>query len=183
MAMNKNRLNVLRLTISAICLALCMVLPFVTGQIPSIGSMLCPMHLPVLLCGFLCGAGYAAAVGAVAPLLRFALFGMPPLLPTGAAMCFELMTYGLVCGLAHGALPKRRASIYAALLMAMLAGRVVWGVATAFLLAAGGGALTFAAFITAAFVQALPGIVLQIVVIPAIVLALRHALPQIEMAQ
>lgn len=180
MAMNKNRANVLRLTISAICLALCMVLPFVTGQIPSIGSMLCPMHLPVLLCGFLCGPGYAAAVGAVAPLLRFALFGMPLLFPTGVAMCFELMTYGLVCGLAYRALPKRRASIYAALLMAMLAGRVVWGMASACLLAAGGGALTFAAFMTAAFVQAAPGIALQILVIPAIVLALRRALPQLE---
>lgn len=181
--MNKNRANVLRLTISAICLTLCMVLPFLTGQIPSVGTMLCPMHLPVLLCGFLCGAGYAAAVGAIAPLLRFALLGMPPLFPTGVAMCFELMTYGLVSGLAYRALPKRRASIYAALLLAMLAGRVVWGAVSAFLMAASGGALTLAAFVTAAFVQAVPGIALQIIVIPAIVLALRRALPQLEAMQ
>ena len=95
--MNK-RNNVFHLTVSAICLALCMVLPFLTGQIPQIGSMLSPMHIPVLLCGFVCGPAWAAVVGAFAPILRFALFGMPPLFPTGAAMCFELLTYGVVSG-------------------------------------------------------------------------------------
>ena len=90
-----------KLTYSAVCLALCMILPFLTGQIPQIGSALCPMHIPVLLAGFLCGPWWAMAVGAVAPLLRFALFGMPPLFPTGAAMCFELAAYGLVSGLLY----------------------------------------------------------------------------------
>ena len=86
--MNNRKTNVLSLTCAAICLALCMVLPFLTGQIPEIGNMLCPMHIPVLLRGFICGPAYAAAVGAIAPLLRFALFGMPPIFPTGAAMFF-----------------------------------------------------------------------------------------------
>ena len=89
------------LTFAAICLALCMVLPFLTGQIPEVGSMLCPMHIPVLLAGFLCGPWWAMAVGAVAPLLRFFLFGMPPLFPTGLAMCFELAAYGLASGLLY----------------------------------------------------------------------------------
>ena len=77
-----------KLVFAALLLALAMVLPFLTGQIPQIGQALCPMHIPVLLCGFLCGPWYALAVGAIAPVLRFALFGMPPLVPTGAAMCF-----------------------------------------------------------------------------------------------
>ena len=91
-ASKTTRTPVLMLVTAAICLALCMVLPFLTGQIPEIGSALSPMHIPVLLCGFLCGPAYAAAVGAVAPLLRFALFGMLPIFPTGVAMCFELAT-------------------------------------------------------------------------------------------
>ncbi len=90
-----------KLTRAAICLALCMVLPFLTGQIPQIGSALSPMHIPVLLGGFLCGPGWAAAVGFVAPLLRFVLFGMPPIFPTGLAMSVELMVYGLVSGLLY----------------------------------------------------------------------------------
>ena len=104
-----SRLNVIQLVTAALCLALCMVLPFLTGQIPQIGSALSPMHIPVLMCGFLCAPAYAAAVGFIAPLLRFALFGMPPIFPTGVAMCFELATYGLVAGVLYRRLPKKNA--------------------------------------------------------------------------
>ena len=114
-------LNTKNLVTAAVCLALCMVLP-------QIGSALSPMHIPVLLAGFLCGPWWAMAVGAVAPLLRFALFHMPRIFPTGLAMCFELAAYGLVSGLLYRTLPKRPVNIYAALTGAMLAGRVVWGV-------------------------------------------------------
>ncbi len=174
--MNK-RNNVFHLTVSAICLALCMVLPFLTGQIPQIGSMLSPMHIPVLLCGFVCGPAWAAVVGAFAPILRFALFGMPPLFPTGAAMCFELLTYGVVSGALYRMLPGKKSSIYASLIAAMLAGRVVWGAVSAVLMGASGGEFTFAAFMAGAFINAVPGIVLHIVLIPVIVLALERALP------
>lgn len=174
--MNK-RNNVFHLTVSAICLALCMVLPFLTGQIPQIGSMLSPMHIPVLLCGFICGPAWAAVVGAFAPILRFALFGMPPLFPTGAAMCFELLTYGAVSGALYRMLPGKKSSIYASLIAAMLAGRVVWGAVSAVLMGASGGEFTFAAFMAGAFINAVPGIVLHIVLIPVIVLALERALP------
>lgn len=174
--MNK-RNNVFHLTVSAICLALCMVLPFLTGQIPQIGSMLSPMHIPVLLCGFICGPAWAAVVGAFAPILRFALFGMPPLFPTGAAMCFELLTYGAVSGALYRMLPGKKSSIYASLIAAMLAGRVVWGAVSAVLMGASGGEFTFAAFMAGAFINAVPGIVLHIMLIPVIVLALERALP------
>ena len=46
------------LILAALCMALGIVLPFFTGQIPQIGGMLLPMHLPVLLCGLLCGWQY-----------------------------------------------------------------------------------------------------------------------------
>lgn len=166
---------ILRLTYAAACLALCMVLPFLTGQIPEIGSALCPMHIPVLLAGFLCGPWWALAVGAVAPLLRFALFGMPPLFPTGAAMCFELAAYGLISGVLYRKLPKRAVNVYLALIAAMLAGRVVWGIVMVVLMGLKGSAFTWAAFVAGAFVNAVPGIIVHIILIPIIVLALRKA--------
>ena len=164
-----------RMVSAAVCLALCMVLPFLTGQIPQVGSALCPMHVPVLLAGFLCGPWWAMAVGAVAPLLRFALFGMPPIFPTGVAMCFELAAYGLLSGLLYARLPKKTANIYVSLLAAMLAGRVVWGIVRVVLSGVAGEPFTWAAFMAGAFVNAIPGIVVHILLIPVIVLALRKA--------
>ena len=178
----KRKTDVLKLSLSALCLALCLVLPFLTGQIPQVGSMLCPMHIPVFLCGFLCGPLYAAAVGASAPLLRFMLFGMPPLFPTGAAMCFELMTYGAVSGLLYRYLPKKKIAVYAALLASMLAGRVVWGVVSKMLLTASGAGFTWAAFMAGAFINAAPGIILHIVLIPLVVIVLERALPSLKRA-
>ena len=176
-ASKTTRTPVLLLVTAAICLALCMVLPFLTGQIPEIGSALCPMHIPVLLCGFLCGPAYAAAVGAIAPLLRFALFGMPPIFPTGVAMCFELAAYGFISGWLYRRLPRSRASIYGALIAAMLAGRVVWGAVRAVLSVVGASPFTWAAFLSGAFTTAIPGIIVHIVLIPILVMALERALP------
>ena len=164
-----------RMVTTAVCLALCMVLPFLTGQIPQIGSALSPMHIPVLLVGFLCGPWWAMAVGAVAPLLRFTLFGMPPLFPTGAAMCFELAAYGLVSGILCRRLPKKAVNVYLALIAAMLAGRLVWGIVMVVLMGLSGSAFTWAAFMAGAFVNAVPGIIVHILLIPIIVLALRKA--------
>lgn len=156
---------------AALCLALCMVLPFLTGQVPQIGNMLCPMHFPVLVCGFVCGPLYGAAVGFAAPLFRYALFGMPPILPTGFAMCFELAVYGGVSGLLYRLLPKTRMNILVSLIAAMSAGRVCWGIVRVILTSAGQYAFTWQAFMAGAFLNAIPGIVLQIVIVPVIVLA------------
>lgn len=164
-----------RLIYAAACLALCMVLPFLTGQIPQIGSALSPMHIPVLLAGFLCGPWWALAVGAAAPLLRFALFGMPPLFPTGAAMCFELAAYGVASGLLYAHLQKKTSNIYVSLVAAMLAGRVVWGVVMAVISGVSGSAFTWGAFLAGAFLNAIPGIIVHILLIPVIVMALRKA--------
>lgn len=158
---------------AAMFLALSMVLPFLTGQIQQIGNALCPMHIPVLLCGFFCGPWYALAVGFIAPLLRFALFGMPSIMPTGIAMCFELATYGFMAGFLYKRLPKKKVFIYVALIGAMLCGRVVWGAARVVLFGLGQSEFGWAAFISGAFLNAIPGIIVQIVLIPVIVMALK----------
>ncbi len=163
------------LVLSALMLALALVLPFLTGQIPEIGGMLCPMHLPVLLCGFLCGPGWALAVGFIAPLLRYVLFQMPPIYPVGIAMCFELAAYGLVAGVFYRRLPKKLWAVYASLVTAMVAGRIVWGAVRAIISGVGGAAFTWQVFLASGFTQAIPGIILQLVLIPILVLALQRA--------
>lgn len=163
------------ITIAGLCLALAMVLPFLTGQIPQIGSALSPMHIPVLLCGFLAGGFWGLLVGAAAPLLRFALFGMPPLMPMGIAMAFELATYGLIAGLVYRMLPGKPIHVYIALVIAMLAGRVVFGTAMYLLMKSAGNVYTMQMFLSAAFIKAVPGIILHLLLIPPIVLALKKS--------
>lgn len=162
-----------KLVLTALFLALCLVLPFVTGGIPTIGNMLLPMHIPVLLCGLLCGWPYGLVIGFVAPLLRSVLFGMPPIYPVALAMAFELAAYGLIIGLVYTALHKRGlAALYGSLLVAMVGGRLVWGVAEVVLLGMAGNAFTLQAFLSGALLTAVPGIVLQLVLIPAVMVAL-----------
>jgi uridine kinase/uncharacterized membrane protein len=170
--MKTQRKLIINLSLSAMFLAMGLLLPFVTGQIPEIGSMLLPMHIPALLCGVFCGPGFGAAVGFIMPLMRSAIFTMPPLFPTATAMAFELAAYGAIIGIFIKIFKKSLGGIYASLIIAMLGGRVVWGIVTAILLNINGGAFTFAAFIAGGFANAVPGIVLQLFLIPSIVLAM-----------
>ena len=165
--------QVQNLALAALFMAAGLVLPFLTGQIPQIGSMLLPMHLPVLLCGLVCGWQYGALVGAVLPLVRYLLFGMPPVFPTGVAMCFELAAYGFLAGwlYAHSRWKCVKA-LYACLIPAMIGGRLVWGVVEVVLLGLTGSAFTWSAFLAGAVLNAVPGIILQLVFIPAFMVAL-----------
>ena len=161
------------LTLSAMFLAIGMVLPFLTGQIPQIGNMMLPMHIPVLLCGVICGWKYGAVLGFILPLIRYMVFGMPVLFPTGMAMAFEMLTYGLVIGLVYSLSRwKCIVSLYRALIAAMIAGRLVWAVAQMVLLGVSGGAFTMKMFLAGAFFNAVPGIIIQLVLIPAVMVAL-----------
>ena len=161
-----------RMVLAALVLALAYVLPFFTGQIPEIGSALLPMHLPVLLAGFIIGWRWGAVVGAAAPLFRSLTLGMPPLFPTAVCMAAELAVYGAISGLMHRILPKKKAFIYLSLIISMIAGRVVWGAVMFLCLSISGGAFTFAAFIAGALTNAIPGIIIQIIVIPILVMLL-----------
>ena len=174
-ARKKRSLQVRRLTYAALYLAIALVLPFVTGQIPEIGAALSPMHLPVLLCGFMCGWPWGLAVGLIAPLLRSVLFGMPALFPTAVAMTFELGTYGALAGWLRRILPRTRWATYAALVLSMLAGRVVWGAVRVVLAGLSDSSFSWTLFLSGAFVNAIPGIILQLAVIPVLVLAMERA--------
>ena len=168
-------LQIRKLTYSALFLALAMVLPFVTGQIPQIGSMLSPMHIPVLLCGFLCGWPWGLAVGVIAPMLRSVIFGMPAMFPGAVAMTFELATYGAVSGLLYKMLPRRKSSVYITIVTAMLLGRIVWGIARLILAGLSGQTFTWALFMAGAFTNAFPGIILHLALVPLLVIIMEKA--------
>ena len=164
--------NLFKLVLAALFLALAYVMPFFTGQIPEIGAMLCPLHIPVLLCGFICGWPWGLTVGFLAPLLRSFVTGLPVLFPNAVCMAFELAAYGAVAGLMHRTLPRKKPYIYCSLLTAMIVGRFVWGFAMVTVMGLSGGAFTFSAFVTGAFVNAAPGIIAQIVLVPILVMFL-----------
>jgi len=168
-----NRLKLL--TYSAALLAAALLLPLLTGGDMQLGNMLCLMHIPVLLCGYICGPVWGGAVGLSAPLLRGLIFGRPPFIPTGLCMAAELMTYGLLAGLFYKLLPKKLPYLYISLIGAMIFGRVVWGAAQYMVLATQGKAFTLSVFWVNGFVTALPGIALQIAVIPLIIMAMEKS--------
>lgn len=163
--MNKQIRNI---TLSAFFLALGLVLPFVTGQIPEIGTMLLPMHIPVLLCGFICGKEYGLLIGLILPLLRHALFSMPPI-NVAITMTFELAAYGFFSGLIYNRLSKNLLNTYVALISSMLIGRLVLSITEIILYSINGTSFVFTAFISSAFISGIPGIILQLILIPFII--------------
>lgn len=171
--MNSTQLR--KLTYSALYMAIALILPFVTGQIPEIGAMLCPMHIPALLCGFMCGWPWGVAVGFISPLLRSVMFGMPAMFPAAIAMAFELAVYGGMAGLLYSHLPRKKWMIYAALLISMIAGRVVWGAVQALLAGLSGNSFTWTLFLTGAVINAIPGIIMQLALIPVLVVTMDKA--------
>ncbi len=173
--MTSAKIHIKKTVLAAVCMAIGLVLPFLTGQIPQFGKMLLPMHLPVLLCGMICGWPYGGAVGFCLPLLRFARFGMPPM-PGAISMAFELMTYGLTAGIFYALFGKKNIGLtYVGLLLSMIAGRVVWGISQIIVLGLTGKGFTLKMFLAGAFTEAVPGILLQLVLIPALMFALKRA--------
>ena len=164
-----------KMVLAAMFLAIGQVLPFITGHIQQIGQMLSPMHIPVLLCGLICGPAYGALVGFICPLLRSVVFGMPAMFPAAIGMAFELCTYGLVCGfLYRGLKGKGLAGIYGSLIPAMIAGRIVWGIARMVMAGIVQTPFTMQMFLAGSLLGSIPGIVLQLILIPAIMMAVER---------
>ncbi len=161
------------LTGRALLLALGLVLPFLTAQIPQIGSALLPMHLPVLLCGLLYDKKSGLMIGVALPILRSLLFGMPPLFPMGLAMSVELGLYGYVVGLSYMTLHQTKGRVFISLILAMLAGRIGFGMMMLSLSGLSGFSYTFELFIQGAFLMGIPGIIIQLILVPILVKSLK----------
>ena len=163
--MTNQQNHIKNLVLSALCLAIAMYLPFLTGQIQTIGNMLCPMHIPVFLCAYMCGWKWAAAVGFVSPFIRYSAFGMPPIMPVGIGMA----------GILYKVLPKKTVNIYVSLIISMIAGRIVWGITRLVIAGVVADQFTWQMFVSGAVLTAVPGIILHIILIPIIVIALKKA--------
>jgi len=160
--------------ITAVCIALCVVLPQAFHAIPNAGSIYCPMHIPVLLCGLICGWQYGLLCGIAGPLVSALITGMPPaaVLP---GMLVECAAYGALTGLMMHFVHTKKVypDLYISLLVAMLGGRIISGIAKALIFSAGSYSMT--AWVTGSFVTSLPGIIVHLVLIPSIVYALMKA--------
>ena len=171
-----NKVNVRKLVLAALFLALALVLPFLTGQIPEIGSMLCPMHIPALLCGTVCGGWFGLLCGFIGPILSSLITSMPgaAMLPS---MVPELMTYGLVTGvmMRYVRTGKAYADLYISLGTAMVAGRIVGGIAKALVYMGNGQAFTLSIWASSYFVATVPGMICHLILIPVLVAALTRA--------
>ena len=165
--------NIKRLTVTALSIALCVVLPMAFHVIPNAGSVMLPMHIPVLLCGLICGWQYGLLCGVLGPMVSSMVTGMPPaaILP---GMMVECGMYGCVGGLLMERIRTGSlyADLYICLPVSMLAGRVISGIVKALILTPG---LSFTAWATASFVTALPGISIQLILIPTLIVALTRA--------
>lgn len=158
--------------ITAVCIALCYVLPQAFHTI-GLGNVFSPMHLPVLLCGMLCGGGYGCFCGIAGPLLSSVLSGMPG--PTGLiSMLPELFIYGLASGLLMKYIRtgKLYADLYIVLIAAMVLGRIVGGIVSACFYLGSGKTFTIAIWASSYFLGTLPGIISQLILIPILVVTL-----------
>lgn len=160
--------NQKQLVYSSIFLALSVVLPTIIGKLPQIGRALCPMHFPVLICGFICGPTYASVVGAIAPVINFLLTGKPSG-PTLIAMTFELMAYGTTTGILSKFFPSKTLYVYISLVTAMIIGRILSGIVNVLIYGLLGKNYTWEVFVAMTFVSSIPGIVLQLLIVPPII--------------
>lgn len=168
---------------TAVCISLCVVLPLALHFIPAVGSfnlgvVLSPMHLPVLLCGLICGWSYGLACGIIGPFLSSLITSMPgwAKLPT---MMVELALYGLISGALIELIRTGRQilDLYISLILAMLTGRIFTGIIRAFIFAPRSeeGVYTIQAWATGYFVSAFPGIIMQLILIPILYVGLQRA--------
>ncbi len=166
------KINVYRLSLSAMFLALVFILPLLTGQIPQLGERFCPMHIPVFLCGYLCSGPWGLAVGFIGPLLRSVIVGVPsPLFPKGISIAFELAAYGLISGVLYKLLPKKKSNLYLSLILSMISGRIVRAIVMLFCVGFDLTKFDLSGFWTVVVINALPGIIIQLLLIPVLVSA------------
>ena len=162
-------IHIKKMVTSAFLLATGLVLPMIIGQIPLFGNMLLPMHIPVMLCGYWCGWQWGGLVGFILPLLRSLIFGMPVMFPTASSMAVELAVYGICTGLFHKKMGRSLKGLYLSLIGAMIIGRIAWGIVSVFLYGLGKNPFTWKLFLMQGLVYALPGILLQLLLIPTLV--------------
>lgn len=173
----KEMSSVKKASITALCIALCYALP-VAFHAFALGSAISPIHIPVFICGLICGPVYGAFCGIAGPIVSSMLTGMPTI-TNMISMLPELVAYGLISGILMKIIHTRSVfvDIYASLIPAMLIGRIVGGLASALFYSSlsSGEHYSFALWFAAYFVGTLPGLILQLAIIPPLIIALMKA--------
>ena len=165
-----------KLIFSAIFLALGFILPIFFGQLPTIGQMLVPMHIPVILCGMVCDWKHGTIIGFILPLLRSLIFSVPVLYPTAISVAFEMATYGLIVGILYGYSKKKSIfTIYFAMIVTMILGRIIRCISQILLLNIQGNPFVWKSFFTGVILNSIPGVILQLIIIPIVIIALKRA--------
>lgn len=172
MKLNKNPIK--EIVLASLLIAMGIVLPFLTGSNPQLGGVFLLMHIPAFIAGLVLGAKYGLLVGLITPILRSLTVSMPPLFPQALAMMFELGAYGFFIGLSYRILPKKPLFVYVSLIIALLIGRGVWGIAASIFYPMAGISFTLDKFIAAAFVTGLPGIAIQVILVPLVFIYLQR---------
>lgn len=162
-------MDIKKITYGSSLIALGILLPFLTASNPALGQVFLLMHIPALLGGFILGSKHGALIGFIMPLLRSVLFTTPPFYPVAMIMAFELAAYGFFAGFFFALFNKVKLGYVYALILAMISGRLVWGVASVIILSIANRPYSFEAFVAFGFVTALPGILIQLVLIPVLV--------------
>lgn len=165
--MKMTKTTAYKLVLAGLFTAIGLILPNIFHAFGGAGNIFLPMHIPVILCGLLCGYRLGGVCGLLVPLLSCLITGMPPIYPTGVTMMCELATYGIIAGLL-----MKKTNVYVALVGSMIGGRIVLALSQLILMGFGGKPFAIAAFMTSAFVTALPGIIIQIIILPLIVIAI-----------
>ena len=163
------------MVLTAMFIACGILLPLLTCQIQDYGKFLCPMHIPVMICGAVCGWQWGLAAGFITPLLRSVIFSAPVMYPVAVSMAFELAVYGAVIGIMLRLLSgkaERLAAIYISLVTAMVLGRAALVITRFAMYGMFGTPYSWQIFVAEAVTAAVPAIVLQFAVIPPIVYAL-----------
>ena len=174
--MNNKFSNVKKTVTAAMCTAMCVVLPLMLHALPNAGSTLCPMHIPVLLCGFICGWSYGMLCGLAGPMLSSLVTGMPSM-ATLPVMSSELMAYGAVTGIMMQLVRTKiiYIDLYISLLSAMIAGRVLAGVMSALIFLGSGVNYSMSLWAASYFITSLPGIIIHLTILPGIIFALEKS--------
>lgn len=169
------KVNLKKVILASIFIAIGFILPFLTGNNQQLGNAFALMHIPVLLAGLILGYKYGLVVGLITPVFRGLLLGVPPLMPIAITMMFELGAYGLLIGLFYKIFPKTDIYVQISLVLSMILGRLVWGLAAWLFYGLAGWTFNLNVFLTAGFVTALPGIVIQLILIPILFVRLRNS--------
>ena len=155
-------MNTKKLTRSGLLIALGIIIPYFFHIFGISGRIFLPMHFPPLLGGFLVGPLYGAIIGAVLPVLNSMISGIPQM-PTMAFMVVELAVFGLVAGMLY-----RKFNLFISLIISMLVGRIIYFILFALFIEFTNPLV----YIFSGIASSLPGVIGQLLLIPAIVTVL-----------